>query len=456
MARKPLLSYLRDVLGMRGTKDGCSEGQCGACMVAISAGAQVGYCAANACTRLLGALHGYSVLTIEGLSEGSSAHTCRELHAVQQAMVDAGASQCGFCTPGIVMSLFCLTTSNQNLDRDDLHYALAGNLCRCTGYRPILEAAQSLKNSARRSETHVAPRLEAFSAPLTARGFFSPRSPEELDDCMRAEPKARLIAGGTDLVVDAWKNRRALPSLIYIGRIKELQRIHDDEDHIEIGAAVAMIRAADALVAQYPSLSEFFRRFASAPIANVATLGGNIAGGSPVADTIPLLIALNATVNLCQGSRRRAMSVEDFLTGYRTNSLRAGEYIASIRVPKPSPGQRVRAYKVAKRFEQDTATVVGAFNLSFNSELITEIRISYGAISDAPGRATHLESALLNRTFDQDVLEAGYEALDRDHQPISDFRASAGYRRQVARNMLVKLRADLSGNEPVSLWANDL
>jgi len=217
-----------------------------------------------------------------------------------------------------------------------------------------------------------------------------------------------------------------------------------------------MARVKDVLVPQYPGLAELFRRFGSAPIGSVATLGGSVAGGSPEADMIPVLIALGAAVQLRGNGGARSVPVEEFYTGYRQNRLSSGEYIASLRIPKASSGQQVRAYKVTRRFEQDAAVVVGAFNLCLNGGRVMSMRISYGALSRVPGRALHLEQALADKALDASVLDAAYQALSKDYDPETDFRASADYRRQVARHMLVKLIVELTGSEPISLWSIDL
>jgi len=455
LATTPLLTYLRDKLGMRGTKDGCSEGQCGACLVAVSAENGASYLPTHACIRLLGTLHGQSVLTVEGIQGDGEANGANNLHPVQRAIVETSASQCGFCTPGFVISLYCLLASQHQPERDDIHYALAGNLCRCTGYRALLDAACSLVATDVASGLPAPAISVAQGSQFMASGFDSPRTLDELEACLAREPDARLIAGGTEVAVDVWRSRGGFPPLIYVGRVRELQQIHEHEDCLDIGAAVSMARVKAVLVPQYPGLAELFRRFGSAPIASVATLGGSVAGGSPESDMIPVLIALGAAVQLRGNNGARSVPVEEFYTGYRQNLLSSGEYIASLRVPKASSGQQVRAYKVTRRFEQDAAVVLGAFNLCLNGGRVVSVRISYGALSRVPRRSLHLEQALANKALDPSVLEAVYEALSKDYDPETDFRASADYRRQIARHMLVKLIVELTGSDPISLWTND-
>ena len=384
LARMTLLDYLRDELRLRGTKEGCAEGDCGACIVAARDGGDTRFVAVNACQQLLGTVHGRQVVTIEGLGEVDCAGTAPRLHPVQRAMLDAGASQCGFCTPGIVMSLASLFDSNPRPDDQTLRHALAGNLCRCTGYRPILAAARALADAdvpvPLSKGAHAPEERVAFDT----LEFASPTSLAELHERLAAAPGAWLLAGGTELITRLSRSQRGIPPLIYLGRVADLQVVERHDDHIRIGAAASLGRAFPVLLDEYPALDEVCRRFASLPVCNRATLGGNLASGSPVADMIPVLMVLDARITIGSATGERDLAVEDLYAGYRSTCLQPGEYIRSIRIPRREPGQVVAAYKVSKRFEQDTSTVLACFSLRLQDGRVRGARVCYAGMSAQP------------------------------------------------------------------------
>jgi len=445
-----VLSYLREVLHRTGTKEGCAEGDCGACTVVLAelAGGGVRYRAVNSCIQLLPTLDGKELITVESLKRADGG-----LHPVQRAMVDCHASQCGFCTPGIVMSLFALFKSRDHPSRRQIDDALAGNLCRCTGYRPIIDAAVEMYRHAEApgnggadavARLAAVQRRDGFRLP-GARRYFAPASLAGLAALCRRHRDACLLAGGTDVGLWVTKELRELDPIIYLGDVAELRRIEVVDGHIEIGAAVTLSDAEELLAAHYPDLGELFRRFASPPIRNAATLGGNVANASPIGDTMPALISLGASLVLRRGDEAREIALDRFYKGYRKTALRRGEFVERIRVPVATPARRFRTYKVSKRFDQDISAVCGAYCLRLDDHRVAEIKICYGGMAEVPKPAHHCERALAGKPWTEDTVHAALPALDRDYAPISDMRAGAAYRRLVAGNLLRRFFLETSG-----------
>ena len=452
-----LLQYLRDGLGRTGTKEGCAEGDCGACTVVVgelrgdAEGGGIEYKAVNSCIRFLPTLEGREVVTVESLSLSNGG----ALHPVQQAMVDCHASQCGFCTPGFVMSLFALyldgTGSSHQNTRDTVVDALAGNLCRCTGYRPIIDAGCRMNDYPEpatwsRADAQSAARQAALSAlqpkadAQSLPGFQAPRSLAELSRLYAASPDSLLLAGGTDVGLWVTKQLRDLPPMIYLGDVAELKHVHEADDMLEIGAAVTLTDAFDAIVARYPMLAELANRFASPPIRNSGTLCGNIANGSPIGDSMPILIALGSSVVLRCGDAERTMPLEELYLGYQKRALQRGEFVATVRIPLPA-GKHVgrhliASYKVAKRFDQDISAVCAAFVLEVERDVIRSARIACGGMAAIPQRARQTEAALTGKPWSEASIAAALPALAQDFQPISDMRASGAYRIEVAGKLL--------------------
>ena len=449
-----VLEYLREIAHRTGSKEGCAEGDCGACTVAIgelSADAtHVSYRAINSCIRLLPTIDGHELITVESLQAADGS-----LHPVQRSMVDHHASQCGFCTPGFVMSLFVLYLNAEAPSQEQVFEALAGNLCRCTGYRPIIDAGISMGRYPRpsnwsREAAGASGHRDALRSIRRARalrlpGWHSPRTIDELAAALEAEPSAVVLAGGTDVGLWVTKQLRDLPAIIYIGEVAELRQLRRDAAGITIGAAVSLSAAWAAIVGLYPSLSEMAQRFGSPPVRNSGTLCGNLANGSPIGDAIPTLIALGATLELRRGGHTRALALEDFYLSYRRTALAPGEFIVSVSVPTARSGQRVGSYKVSKRFDQDISAVCATFSLQLQGERVLAVRLAYGGMAGIAGRARAAENALLAAGWNQAAVDAAASALSSDFQPLTDLRASSTYRLEVAANLLRRFYLEHSG-----------
>ncbi|SDG60186.1 xanthine dehydrogenase small subunit [Alloyangia pacifica] len=424
------LDWLREERGLRGTKEGCNEGDCGACTVMVTDAR--GSRAVNACILFLPQLHGKALRTVEGIAGPDGTP-----HPVQQAMVDHHGSQCGFCTPGFVVSM---ATAHLNGDtgHDD---ALAGNLCRCTGYAPIVRAAEAATGAPvpkwMSAEKDLLSRISADAGKLAA-----PETADELARLFEETPEATLVAGATDVGLWVTKQLRELDKVIFLNRCADLQEIEVTEDALRIGAGVTMDRVLTQMKEHYPSYAEMLRRYGSAQVRAAATIGGNIANGSPIGDNPPALIALGATLHLRKGDTRREMPIEDFFLEYGKQDRQPGEFVEAVTIPRKA--DRLRVYKLSKRFDQDISAACGAFWIVTQNNRVTEARIAFGGMAGTPKRATHVEQALIGKPWIEDTVMAASGEFDKDYQPMSDMRASAGYRLEAARNMLIRyLIADL-------------
>lgn len=446
-----VLNFLRYRLMRTGTKEGCAEGDCGACTVVLGevVDEEMRYRAVNACILFLPMLDGKELLTVESLKQADG-----RLHPVQQAIVDTHGSQCGFCTPGFVMSLYAMHENDSEVTRDGINDALAGNLCRCTGYGPIVEAAEQAQRQRLPVDAKaLKDKIEALLAlrrhetlELTAKcavtgtekKYFAPITVDDLADLMIDYPNATILAGGTDVGLWVTKMHKVLDVVIYIGNVASFKDISENDQNIEIGASVCVTDAMEILAKHYPDMGELFRRFASTQIRNSGTIGGNIANGSPIGDGPPALIAVGARLVLRKGAVERTVNLEDYFLDYGKQDRAEGEFVARIIVPKPKANHRFRAYKISKRFDQDISAVCGCFGLTISDGLVEDVRIAFGGMAATPKRAALAETALTGKGWSLEAVEAAMEAMEGDFAPISDMRASADYRMQVAKNLLMK------------------
>jgi len=464
-----VLSWLREHARCTGTKEGCNEGDCGACTVLIGElqpDDSVSFKAVNSCLQFLPTLDGKVLVTVEDLGGR---------HPAQQAMVACHGSQCGFCTPGFVMSLAAChdrhRAAGTQATRQQLADDLSGNLCRCTGYRPILDAGEQMftltagEVAPLASATTVAAlqalRGDAALQLAAATPFHAPRNLDDLAALCAAKPGARLLAGGTDVALWVNKQFRKLGEIIYLGEVAELKTIEQAQGWLTIGAGASLQAAWAALARHWPDSHEMGLRFASLPVREVGTMGGNIANGSPIGDSAPVLIALGAEISLRLGDRRRTMPLQDFYLDYLRNRLEPGEFVQALRLPLPGPDQaqreRLRVYKLSKRRDCDISGLAAGLWLKFENDRVVDARFAFGGMAAIVKRAAGAEAAVRGQPWTEATVWSAMRALDADFQPLSDLRASASYRRRAARNLLQKLWLETRGDAPlpaeqVSVW----
>ncbi len=456
-----VLDWLRLRARLTGTKEGCAEGDCGACTIVLGReiGGTLHYQAVNSCLMMLPQLDGCAVLTVDGLAAGDGT-----LHPVQQALVDADATQCGFCTPGFVMAMFAFHHGGEVAEDASIHDALAGSLCRCTGYRSIVDACRRV---AAGPADRFAGMADAISGALHAlpacteyrhggQVYLRPRSLGELHAARAAHPDALLLAGGTDLGLRVSKDREAFPAVISTAAVAELQGIETDAQELVIGGAATYSQALPYLDRHFPAFGALVRRIGSRQIRNLGTIAGNLATASPIGDTLPCLMALDASVTLASRTGGRTMPVEAFITGYRQTALAPGEVIAAIRIPFLVADQRLAAYKLSKRFDQDISTVMAAFRLALTDDTVPRVRAVravYGGMAAQPMRAANLEAALTGRDWTQGALADIDAVLARDFTPMSDHRGGSAYRLRAAAGLVRRLQLETTSHVPTSVEA---
>ncbi len=462
-ADQTLLDFLRLERRLTGTKEGCAEGDCGACTVLVGRLGRTGlsYAPVNACIRFLASLDGCHVVTVEYLSGPDG-----RLHPVQQAMVDHHGSQCGFCTPGFVMALYALWMQTPEPTEAQVETALQGNLCRCTGYEPIIRAAVAVSRYGTPASDHLNTEREAMTGRLAAlkdgRRVVSgpkdnmsilPSSVDDLAECLQTYPEATIVAGATDVGIWVTKFLRKIGPAIFTGHLEDLKTVEKQDQHLLIGAGASYTDCQDLLSEHLPHLTSYWDRIAGWQVRNMGTVGGNIANGSPIGDTPPVLIALGAEITLRRGSDVRTLPLDAFFIDYGKQDRQPDEFVESIRVPLPQPKEMNAAYKISKRRDEDISSVAAGIHMSVEDGIICDARIAMGGMAATPKRASAAEAALNGQPWSRESFEAAATALSQDFSPLTDWRASSDYRMLTAQNLLRRffLEHDAQTDTPVQL-----
>ena len=439
-----ILNFIRTELKKTGTKEGCAEGGCGACTVVVGElnKNNIEYKAVNACISFLPFLNGKQLLVVENLISKEG-----KLHPVQEAMVKCHGSQCGFCTPGFVMSLFSMYKNHGNYNNELIKDSISGNLCRCTGYRSIIDAGKSLNKISKidqfsKNKTKTIKLLKKINSKnifITNQDkkYFSPKTIKDLKKIIKKNPNANFLSGGTDLSLKVTKERKDIQNIINLKDIKELDFIKKNKKFIEVGAATPLIKFEKFIKKHYSDFNSVLKRYGSIQIRNVGTIGGNIATASPIGDTLPVLLSLNAELVIETLKNRKILSINEFFISYRKTKLKKGEFIYSIRIPLYK-NNIFKAYKISKRFDDDISSLCASFNLEINNNKIKNVLIAFGGMAEIPKRAKICEKSLKNKHLSIDVFLKARNYLEKDFNPIDDMRASKDYRLEVAKNLLIK------------------
>ncbi len=438
-----ILNFIRDKLKKTGTKEGCAEGGCGACTIVLGEleNKKIKYKAINSCISFTPTLHGKQLIVVENLVSKNGSY-----HPVQEAMAKYHASQCGFCTPGFVMSIFAMSKNKKNNNNDDIKDAISGNLCRCTGYRPIIDAAKNIKknysdefNENSKKTINLLKKIHSKSIIIENKNkkYFAPKTINELRTVIQKNPDSDFLSGGTDLSLKVTKDREEIKKIINLNNIKELNFIKIKNNEIIFGSTTPLIQVEKFILKYYPDFNNILRRYGSVQIRNVGTIGGNIATASPIGDTLPLLLSLNAKIIIQTKKGNKQVLLNNFFIKYRKTKLKKGEFIKSIIIPIYK-NHNFKAYKISKRFDDDISSVCASFNFKIKDQRIQDVAIAYGGMAEIPKRAKNCENFLKNSKFSEDIFEKAKNLLKKDFNPISDMRASKKYRLEVAANLLVK------------------
>ena len=452
-----ILNYVRLNLKKTGTKEGCAEGGCGACTIVLGEieNNKIIYKAINSCISFLPSLEGKQLILVEDLTEDNGS-----LHAVQDAMIKHHGSQCGFCTPGFVMSLFAMYKNFNSYNNEKIQDSISGNLCRCTGYRPIIDAAKSLNSSNkidkfyknRKKTINLLKKINLENVALTngSKKYFSPKNIKELKKIINHNPNATFLSGGTDLSLYVTKERKEINNIISLNSIKELKFIKEKKNNIQVGAGITLIKFEQYIKKYYPDFNSILKRYGSVQIRNVGTIAGNIATASPIGDTLPLLLSLDAKVILQKNSKQIILPLNKFFTSYRKTKLKKDQFIHSIIIPIYKKNI-FKAYKISKRIDDDISSVCASFNLEIVNKKIKNIKIAYGGMAAIPKRAINCEKTLINSNLSEENFNKAKKYLEKDFAPIDDMRASKNYRMEVAKNLLMKCFIEIKKNKLIRL-----
>ena len=452
-----ILNYVRLNLKKTGTKEGCAEGGCGACTVVLGdlKNNKIDYQAINSCIAFVPSLEGKQLILVEDLVSKNGA-----LHSVQEAMINYHGSQCGFCTPGFVMSLFAMYKNFPSYNKENIQDSISGNLCRCTGYRPIVDAAKSLNNVNRldqfdKNKKKIISLLKKINSENLIiqnrnKKYFSPKNINELKKTIKDNPNSIFLSGGTDLSLNVTKGRKDINNIISLNLIKELKFIKERNGNIEVGAATSLIEFELFIKKYYPDFNAILKRYGSVQIRNVATIAGNIATASPIGDTLPLLLSLDAKVVLQKISKKTILPLNNFFVSYRKTKLKKGQFIHSIIIPIFKKNI-FKAYKISKRIDDDISSVCASFNLEIKNKKIKNIKIAYGGMAPIPKRAINCEKTLINSNLSEEIFEKAKKNLEKDFSPINDTRATKDYRMEVAKNLLMKCFIEIKKKKLIRL-----
>jgi len=452
-----ILNYVRLKLKKTGTKEGCAEGGCGACTIVLGElkNNKIIYKAINSCIAFLPSLEGKQLILVEDLVSKNGT-----LHTVQDAMINYHGSQCGYCTPGFVMSLFAMYKNFPSYNNENIQDSISGNLCRCTGYRPIVDAAKSLNNingsdqfdKNKKKIINLLKKINSENISLKngKKKYFSPKSINELIKNIKENPNSIFLSGGTDLSLNVTKGRKDINNIISLNSVKELKFIKKKNSNIEVGATTSLIEFESFIKEYYPDFNVILKRYGSVQIRNVGTIAGNIATASPIGDTLPLLLSLDAKVVLQKVSKKTILPLKNFFISYRKTKLKKGQFIHSIIIPIFKKNI-FKAYKISKRIDDDISSVCASFNLEINNKKIKNIKIAYGGMAPIPKRATNCEKTLINSILSEESFKKAKKMLEKDFNPINDMRATKDYRMEVAKNLLMKCFLEIKKNKLIRL-----